>query len=225
MEARRSVLKNNAWQFLIVFFMNIQPTHYQNLNMPPFQAAERLSPAERRKPAATSSFYFLPDGRRLELVIPSPNSPAMEQFCQGAVHMALVRRGFAAVLLYSFGNLPWQVAIFNGEGLGHERLRVFKALARERSSPLQFSAAIIDRDTQALRAMRPVTLSPLFASMIGRAMRAGSSRIEDSEQAADHDWLMTQHSGDLLGLSCIYERAVALPVEMVWQTVSKQASF
>ncbi len=57
-------------------------------------------------------------------------------------------------------------------------------------------------------------------------MRVGDFKTEDPEaQAADLDWLTTQHPGDLLSLSTIYERALSLPVEMAGPKGNKSADF
>jgi len=192
--------------------MNIPSTPQQASPKAPFQAG-KFYPAGQRKRAA-SSFSFLPDNPRLELFIPSPAEKVLTQFCEGGLQMALVRHGAAAVLLYRFGSLPWHTAVCDGDGLGHQRRRVFQALARERSLPFHFSAGIIDRDTRAVLAVRHAMLSPMFASLIGKAMRAADGKAADlAAQAADLDWLMTQHPGDLLSLSSIYERATPLTAE------------
>ena len=153
----------------------------------------------------------MPDHPRLEFFLPSPTGETLAQFCTGDVYMALVRHGAATVLLHRFGDLPWRAALCDGEALGKARRRVFQALARERHLPFHFLAGIIDRDSKAVLAVRPAMLSPQFASLIGKAMRAADTQA--AAQIADLDWLLTQHPGDLLGLASIYERADALPAE------------
>jgi len=190
--------------------MHIPAIHQPILPKFAFQVG-KFYPPGRRQPAG-SSLSFLPDNRRLEVFVPSPAEPVLTQFREGDLQVALVRRGTAAVLLHRFGNLPWGTALCDGAGLGTETRQVFQALARERRLPFQFSAGLIDRDSQAVLAVRPATLSPLFASLIGKAMRDAAAKAMDAEaQAADLDWLMTQHPGDLLSLASIYERAMFVP--------------
>jgi len=194
--------------------MNIPATHHQPSPQASFQAGQ-LYPAPRRKPAS-SSLAFLPDGRRLEFIAPSPTEQALKQFSEGTLYMALIRRGAATALLHRFGSLPWRTAVCDGEGLGNQRQRVCQALARERSSPFQFTAGIIDPNTRTVLAVRPATLSPLFAALIGKAMKATDAKAKDPvAQAGDLDWLLTQHPEDLLSLASICERAVSVPAEAV----------
>ena len=192
--------------------MNIPKLQHHSSPQAPLPAVT-LYPVPRRK-AAASSLAFLPDKRRLELLIPSPTGQALGQFCEGALHLALVRRGTAAVLLHRFGGPPWRTAVCDGEALGKHRQQVYQALARERSAPFEFTAALIDPDTRAVLALRPATLSPVFASLIGKAMKTADSRAKDAEaQMGDLDWLLTQHPGDLISLAGIYERAMSAPVK------------
>ena len=190
--------------------MNIPSTPRQHAPQSPLLQVGRHYPAGQRKPDA-SSFSFMPDHPRLEFFLPSPTGETLAQFCTGDVYMALVRHGAATVLLHRFGDLPWRAALCDGEALGKARRRVFQALARERHLPFHFLAGIIDRDSKAVLAVRPAMLSPQFASLIGKAMRAADTQA--AAQIADLDWLLTQHPGDLLGLASIYERADALPAE------------
>ncbi len=84
--------------------MDIPATQHQLLPKSPFQAGKFYPPSQRK--LAASSFSFLPDSRRLEIFIPSPTGAVLRQFCEGDLHMALVRHGATTVLLHRFGNLP-----------------------------------------------------------------------------------------------------------------------
>ena len=186
----------------------MQTIQSQNLPTFTFNIGKRVQMPSGRG-MSLSCLTFLPGNRRLDIVMPSPGSQELRQFYEGELRMALVCRGAAVVLLHRFGNLPWQTAVLDGKTLGSGKLRAFKSLARERREPFQFSIALNDQRTRALLATRHAMLSPLFASMIGKAMRSVEANAKDLQsQIADLDWLTTQYPPDLLSLASIYERAV-----------------
>jgi hypothetical protein len=190
----------------------MQTTHRSHQPSLTFTLGERV--AMPRRSASLSRLTFLPGNRRLDISIASPTTEELAEFNHGRLSIALVCRGAAVVLLHRLGDLPWQTAVLDSKLLGKDKLRAFRSLARDRDEPFYFLVALSDQDTDTLLASRHAALSPLFASMIGKAMKAAEISSKDSEsQIVDLDWLMTQNPPDLLSLASIYEQAVSVNID------------